>query len=93
VLRIGSTAPEDDPTVKRGEKIKAGSAIESFYRAMYLSNRDCVQAFQKAVEVDAQFLIAYAISNNTRRVFDLTETERRLGFRPRDDAEFFYKVH
>jgi hypothetical protein len=31
--------------------------------------------------------VAYAISNNKRKVFDLKETRKVLGFNPKDNAE------
>ena len=36
------------------------------------------------------FLIAYAISNNSRKVFDLKETSRTLNFYPKDDSENYF---
>lgn len=84
-LRIGWTLPEDDPTVE------TGTIREDYMRAMFLSQRDLVQAFQRALEVDTRFTIAYAISNNDRRVFDLEETEKTLGFKPQDNAEEYFK--
>lgn len=84
-LRIGWTIPEDDPT------IKIGTSAENYIRAMFLSQRDCVRAFTRALQVDAKFLLAYAISRNSRRVFDLEETEQTLGFYPQDDSEDYFK--
>lgn len=84
-LRIGWTIAEDDPTVK------IGTPSEDYIRAMFLSQRDCIQAFKRALEVDTNFMIAYAVSNNGRRVFDLTETEKMLGFHPQDNAEDYFR--
>jgi nucleoside-diphosphate-sugar epimerase len=83
-LRIGSTFPQDDPSIWKG------TDREDHARAMFLSKRDCVQAFVRALEVNADFLLAYAISNNDRRIFDLTETKERLGFYPQDNAENYF---
>ena len=58
---------------------------------MFLSKRDCVEAFARAIEVDASYLLAYAISRNDRRVFDLEVTEKVLGFHPQDNAEFYFQ--
>jgi hypothetical protein len=55
-----------------------------------LSKRDCVEAFTRAIEVNAPYLLAYAISRNDRRVFDLEVTEKTLGFHPEDNAESFF---
>jgi len=57
---------------------------------MFLSKRDCVEAFTRALEVNTDYLLAYAISNNDRRVLDLTETRERLGFNPKDNAETYF---
>ena len=84
-LRIGWTIPEDDPSVKRG------ISAEDYIRAMFLSKRDCVQAFRCALEVPTQFVLGYAISNNDRKVFDLNETRQNLGYNPQDNAENYFK--
>lgn len=84
-LRIGWTIKEDDPTVKRG------TLAEDYIRAMFLSQKDCVQAFQRALEIGTKYMLAYAVSNNNRRVFDLTETIKNLGFHPQDNAEDYFK--
>lgn len=87
-LRIGYTLPEDDATAD------VGTPREDYLRAMFLSQRDCIQAFRRALEVDMSgmsFMLAYAISNNDRRVFDLEETKRVLGFIPADNAEDYFR--
>jgi NAD+ dependent glucose-6-phosphate dehydrogenase len=83
-LRIGWTIPENDPTVMRG------TSAEDYMRAMFLSHRDCVQAHIRALKVDARYMLAYVVSNNGRRVFDLDETRAGLGYEPQDDAEVFF---
>ncbi len=83
-LRIGSTFPKDDPSIWKGTE------REDHVRAIFLSKRDCVEAFARALEVKADYLLAYAISNNDRRYFDLTETKERLGFYPKDNAEDYF---
>ena len=42
-LRIGVTFQADDPTARKGQP------SEDYIRAMFLSKRDCVQAFAKAL--------------------------------------------
>ncbi len=79
-LRIGWTVPEDDPSVYGGD----------YMRAVFCSKRDLVEAFRRALEVKTDFLAAFAVSNNRRGVFDLSETARTLGFKPQDDAESFF---
>jgi len=79
-LRIGWTVPQDNPALYGGD----------YMRAVFCSKRDLVQAFDKALEVNTDFLAAFAISNNSRPVFDLSETKKRLGFSPQDDAEKYF---
>ena len=83
-LRIGWIVKGDDPT------IMCGTPSEDYLRSMYLSHRDCIQAFEKALESSRDFLIAYAISNNSTKVFDLKETSRTLNFYPEDDSENYF---
>ena len=83
-LRIGGAASKNKPPL-RGEK-----AHEVRSRAMFLSERDCVEAFTRALEVNVDYLVAYAISNNKERIFDLKETKRKLGFHPKDRAEAYF---
>lgn len=84
-LRIGAIGNEDSPLRSLGKP------SEDYNRAMFLSRRDLVTAFQKALEVDREFTLAYVISNNGRRIFDMRETSETLGFYPEDDAETFFK--
>ena len=83
-LRIGWIVKGDDPT------IMCGTPSEDYLRSMYLSHRDCIQAFERALESSRDFLIAYAISNNSTKVFDLKETSRALNFYPEDDSENYF---
>ena len=59
-------------------------------RAMFCSKRDLVQAFDRALEVDADFVTAYAVSDNGGGAFDLEETRKVLGFQPQDNAEDYF---
>jgi nucleoside-diphosphate-sugar epimerase len=79
-LRIGWTVPEDNPVLYGG----------AYMRAIFCSHRDLVQAFTRAIEVEADFMAAFAVSNNSNAVFDLEETRNRLGFSPQDDAENYF---
>ena len=88
-LRIGWIVAGNNPTIARGTE------SEEYMRAMFLSHRDCVQAFRRALEVEVGeegFMLGYAISKNDRRVFDLTETMTTLGTDPRDNAETFFSA-
>lgn len=79
-LRVGWTVPEDTPRPYDG----------AYMRAMFCSKRDLVQAFDKALETEEQFMTAFAISDNSERVFDLTETKNKLGFYPQDNSASYY---
>ena len=76
-LRIGWTVPQDNPALYGGE----------YMRAVFCSKRDLVQAVMRALEVETDFMVAFAVSNNTNAVFDLAETRKKLGFNPQDNAE------
>ncbi|MDD2853527.1 MAG: NAD(P)-dependent oxidoreductase [Desulfuromonadaceae bacterium] len=78
-LRIGWTVPEDNPQLYDG----------AYMRAVFCSHRDLVQAFSKAIDVETDFMTAFAVSNNSSAVFDLEATRNRLGFNPQDDADNF----
>ena len=54
---------------------------------MWLSPRDCAQVVSRAIETDRAFGIYYAISRNSRRHWDITNTIEELQYRPEDDAE------
>jgi NAD+ dependent glucose-6-phosphate dehydrogenase len=82
-LRIGWCVPEDNPR----------PYDSPYMRAMFCSQRDLVQSFERAIQVDLQrkFLAAFAISNNRDRLFDLTETRSALGYDPQDDAQAYLR--
>lgn len=80
-MRIGWTVPQDNPFVIH---------CRDYMRAMFCSKRDLVQAFDKAISIKTTFLSAFVISNNNKKVFDLTETRKVLGFEPEDNAENYF---
>ncbi len=79
-LRIGSTGGLDRPT---GEQ---RNPSDSYNMAMFISKRDMIQAVTLALNIETEVLLAYAISNNDSRIFDLTETNEKLGFFPVDNS-------
>ena len=86
-LRIGWVL-YDDPTELKG------SEFESYLRAMFLSRRDCIGFCKAALNApipaeDRGYLCAYALSNNSTRVFDLEETIQKLDYTPKDSADDF----
>ncbi len=93
-LRIGWTFQENNPAMKKG------TPSEEYMRAMFLSKSDCVGYFRRAIEIELtgkstqtpNFLLAYALSNNGKRVFCLDETISLLGYNPLDDAEDYFNA-
>jgi NAD+ dependent glucose-6-phosphate dehydrogenase len=86
-LRIGSVSPEHIPAkAMQNEKY-----IRDHYLAMFLSKKDLVEAFDKALQAQKDCLIAFAVSDNSTRVFDLTSTREELNFQPADNSADFYK--
>lgn len=83
-MRIGWLIVEDDPSTK------VGTSAEDYMRAMWLSHRDCIEAHRRAIEADVGFANGYIISRNDRRVFDLEETEKALGYKPQDNSEDYW---
>lgn len=59
---------------------------------MWLSPRDCAQVVWRAIETDRRYGIYYAISRNTRRRWDITNTIAELGYAPQDDSEPFARA-
>ncbi len=53
----------------------------------WLSPRDMAQLTWRSIESDVRFGIFYAISGNTRRYWDITDTQQILGYQPEDNAE------
>lgn len=81
-LRIGWTPKEDDPG------LLDGTEQELHLRALYLSKRDCIQFFKRAIEIDTDYLVAYATSENRQHgIFDLEETKAKLGYYPQDTSD------
>jgi len=83
-LRIGWIL-YDDPTELQGTE------FFDYLLAMFLSQRDCYGFHKAALEVPMKekYMCTYAISNNTRKVFDLEETINLLGYTPLDNSEDF----
>jgi len=59
-------------------------------RWMWLSERDGAQVTWRAIESDLPFGLFYAISANSGRHWDITDTMNALGYRPEDDAERYF---
>jgi nucleoside-diphosphate-sugar epimerase len=69
------------------EEFSSAEVTHVGHRTAWLSSRDAVDLVRCAVLAeDVDFVVAYGISANEHRRADLTETTRRLGYRPWDDA-------
>jgi nucleoside-diphosphate-sugar epimerase len=87
-LRLGSVVPEDDPWRAAQRIADGGDAVPAFrrYRATWLSHRDCVALVAAALQADIRWAVAYGVSDNPGRFWDLGPAETLLGFRPKDKA-------
>ncbi|MBN2128333.1 MAG: NAD(P)-dependent oxidoreductase [Sedimentisphaerales bacterium] len=84
-VRIGWAAPETLPDRKLTE------TAERHLRALFFSQRDCVDLFIRTLEVKADFLVVYGVSNSRNPIFDLNETKDILGYEPRDNEEEYFR--
>jgi NAD+ dependent glucose-6-phosphate dehydrogenase len=77
-LRIGNIQP--------GENIPhRGMGLGLWGQLMWLSNRDFIDGVRSAIAVrDVPFAIVNLVSNNVGTPWDLTYTQRILGFKPQD---------
>ena len=64
---------------------------ERHLRSVFFGQRDCVELFRKTLEVDADYLVVYGVSNSSIPIFDLTETKQLLGYNPLDDEKEYFK--
>lgn len=86
-LRIGWVLYDDPTELKNTE-------FERYLRSMFLSRRDCIGFCAAALSApipaeDGGYLCAYAVSNNSERVFDLAESIKKLDYQPLDSADDF----
>lgn len=91
-LRIGAVRDNDDPT-----QVAAGRPFEPLpiltakqsrgrLRAVWLSQRDCAQLIQRALDSNVHWAVVYGISNNPRQLWDLSGARELLGYEPEDSA-------
>lgn len=74
--------------IQRGEN-RPGTLPDEWARAMWLSNRDLVRLFTRAVEAelgDRTFVLVNGMSRNRGMRWDLRPAAALLGFEPEDDA-------
>ncbi|MGI8484758.1 MAG: NAD-dependent epimerase/dehydratase family protein [Thermomicrobiales bacterium] len=91
-LRIGGTRSKDDPTHPDNlwkpefdndpEKLKTRTRM----RAVWLSERDCVQLIERCLDSDERWFLGYGISDNPRKFWDIEHAKKVLGYAPEDGA-------
>lgn len=55
-------------------------------RAVWLSERDCVQLIEKALESNHDWVLCYGISDNPRKIWSIDHAREALGYDPQDAA-------
>ena len=91
-LRIGGARWPHDPShpanlwADMSDRSPETLALRRRMRAVWLSERDCVQLIEKSIETKEPWVLAYGISDNPRRFWDIEHTRRVLGYEPRDAA-------
>jgi NAD+ dependent glucose-6-phosphate dehydrogenase len=55
-------------------------------RAVWLSERDCVQLIEKALGTHHDWVLVYGISDNPRKIWDISHAREILGYTPQDGA-------
>jgi NAD+ dependent glucose-6-phosphate dehydrogenase len=73
--------------------MKGDKPTQDHLRALYLSTRDLIDITDKAIQIDTDYIVAYAVSDNKPAVFDLTETREKLGFYPKDNSQTILQKH
>ena len=91
-LRIGGARSPDDPShpdrlwADMSDRSPATLALRRRMRAVWLSERDCVQLIERSLLTDEPWVVCYGISNNPRRFWDIEHARRVLGYQPQDAA-------
>ncbi len=91
-LRIGGVRSPDDPSHPANlwapelDADEATLAARRRTRAVWLSERDCVQLIERCLETDHRWVLCYGISDNPRRFWDIEHAKEVLGYSPEDSA-------
>lgn len=78
-LRLGSVLKGDNPS------------NNPRHRSTWLSHNDLLILVEGAMKSNVDYGIYYGVSNNSRRFWDLTNTQNELKYYPKDNAEIFYR--
>jgi nucleoside-diphosphate-sugar epimerase len=84
-VRIGWAAPTTLPDRELSE------TAERHLRAVFFGQQDCIDLFIKTLEVEADYLVVYGVSNSRTPIFDLAETKEILGYNPQDNEEEYFR--
>ena len=64
--------------------------MEFRHLSTWFGHEDFFHMIRQCLEVpDVGYLAVWGISNNTRRYWNFGEDEKRLGYRPKQDAEIY----
>ena len=91
-LRIGGTRDPGHPSYPNqlwadmSDRRPETLALRRRMRAVWLSERDCVQLIEKSLLTNEPWVLVYGISNNPRRFWDIEHARRVLGYEPQDAA-------
>ena len=91
-LRIGGVRAPDDPShpallwKPEFDNDPGKLATRKRTRAVWLSERDCVQLIERCLESDRDWVLCYGISDNPRRFWDIEHAKDVLGYAPQDAA-------
>jgi len=91
-LRLGWVS-EDEKQLMDFYKNHPEHPLYDFWRSMWLSKRDCLGFFRGALRNHLQnnYTIAYAISRNKTRIFDLQDPMNCELYMPFDNSELFFE--
>jgi nucleoside-diphosphate-sugar epimerase len=94
-LRIGGARWPHDPShpanlwADMSDRSPETLALRRRMRAVWLSERDCVQLIEKSVLTEEPWVLVYGISNNPRQFWDIEHARKVLGYEPQDAAPAF----
>ncbi|MGB3306041.1 MAG: NAD(P)-dependent oxidoreductase [Thermomicrobiales bacterium] len=91
-LRIGGVRGKDDPShpdnLWKPELDNDPEVLKTRTRtrAVWLSERDCVQLIERCLDSDERWFLGYGISDNPRKFWDIEHARKVLGYAPQDSA-------
>lgn len=64
---------------------------EKRHLATWISHRDFTNLIKKSMESKIDYGVYYGVSDNQRRIWDISNAENELGYVPKDSAEDFWE--